>query len=97
MTLHAKPEPAAVPDPIPGADNCYLINRTKTAKYGVTVEGLKIHNNPARFDAIGPGKREELSVMRIGHPDDSVQITWYRKSDHSDPPQARTETVPSKL
>jgi hypothetical protein len=84
-------------EPIPGEDNCYLINRSKSPKYGVSVAGLKVHNGPAQFDAIGPGKRKELSVMRIYHPDDSIQITWYRKPDHSDAPQTRPETIPSRL
>ena len=84
-------------EPIPGEDNCYLINRSKSSKYGVSVAGLKVHNGPAQFDAIGPGKCKELSIMRIYDPDDSVQISWYRKSDHSDPRQSTTETIPSRL
>jgi hypothetical protein len=80
---------------IPGAPNCYLINRTKTPKYGVTVAGLKIHNPPARFDVIGPGKREELSIMRLMHPDDSVEVTWHRRQDLSDP-RTKSETIPSR-
>lgn len=84
-------------DPIPGDPNCYLTNMTATPKYGVTVTGLKIHNAPARFDVIGPGKRKELSIMRIGHPDDSVEIAWYQQQDHSDPLQTKQETIPSTI
>jgi hypothetical protein len=84
-------------DPIPGRDNCYLTNRMRTPKYGVTVTGLKVLNKPARFDVIGPGKREELSIMRIWHPDDSVEITWHQRQDHCDTPQTRSETIPSRI
>lgn len=84
-------------EPIPGGPDCYLINRTKTPKYGVTATGLKIHNSPARFDMIGPGKKVELSIMRILHPDDSVDVTWYRHQDLSDPPQTKQETIPSTI
>jgi hypothetical protein len=83
--------------PIRGADNCRLINTTRTPKYGVTVSGLKIDNSPAQFDKIGPNKRVELSISRILHPDDSVEVTWHRRQDLSDPPQTRSETIPSKL
>jgi hypothetical protein len=84
-------------DPIPGDPDCYLINRTKYPKYGVAVVGLMIHNGPAEFDVIGPGKREELSIMRIAHPDNSVEITWYRRRDLSDSPQTKRETIPSRI
>lgn len=83
--------------PIPGDPDCYLINTTKTTKYGITVSGFKIHGGPARFDMIGPGKREELSIMRIMHPDDSVEVTWHRRPDLSDPPQTRRMTIPSRI
>jgi len=84
-------------DPIPGRDDCYLINVAKTPNYGVTVNGLKIHNGPARFDMIGPGKRVELSVMRIWHPDDCVEVSWHRRQDRSDPPQTRSEMIPARI
>jgi hypothetical protein len=83
--------------PIPGRDNCNLINRTKTPKYGVTVSGKKIHNSPERFDLIGPGKPVELSVMRFWHPDDSIQVTWHTRQDLADPPQTKREIIPSRL
>lgn len=85
------------PIPAAGDPDCYLINKTRTPKYRVTVSGLKIHNGPARFDVIGPGKREELSVMRFHHPDDSVEVTWHRRQDLSDSPQTTRETIPSEL
>lgn len=84
-------------DPIPGDPDCYLTNMTKTPKYGVTVTGFKIHNPPAQFDVIGPGKRKELSIMRIGHPNDSVEITWHQRQDRSDAPQTKQETIPSTI
>lgn len=84
-------------DPIPGDPDCYLTNTTKTPKYGVTVTGFKIHNKPVQFDVIGPGKRKELSIMRIGHPDDTLEITWYRTPDHSDASQTTAETIPSTI
>lgn len=83
--------------PIPGDDDCYLINTTRTAKYDVTVSGFKIHNSPTRFDVIGPGQREELSIMRIYHPDDSIEVTWRRRPDLSDVPQTRRKTIPSRI
>lgn len=84
-------------DPIPGDPDCYLINTTKTTKYDITVSGLKIHNSPARFDMIGAGQREELSIMRISHPDDSVEVTWRRRQDPAEPPQTRRKTIPSRI
>jgi len=81
--------------PIRGHDDCHLINMTRTPKYRVTVSGFKIDDSPARFDMIGPGKRVELSITRILHPDDSVEVTWHRRHDLSDPPQTRSETIPS--
>ncbi|RFZ05426.1 hypothetical protein VIMS_04928 [Mycobacterium marinum] len=83
--------------PIPGDDDCYLKNTSKTPKYGVRVSGFKIHGGPVRFDVIGPGKRVELSILRIWHDDDGVEVTWHRQADLSDPPQSRVETIPSKL
>jgi hypothetical protein len=84
-------------EPIPGYDNCYLINTTETAKYDIMVDGFKIHDGPAQFDMIGPGKREELSIMRIQHPDDSVDVTWHRRRDLSAAPQTRRKTIPSRI
>ncbi|CQD07387.1 hypothetical protein BN000_01475 [Mycobacterium europaeum] len=83
--------------PIPGGRDCYLINTSNTVKYNVTVEGFKLHDGPARFDMIGPGKREELSIMRIGHPDDTVKVTWRQRPDLSDSLQTRTKTIPSRI
>jgi hypothetical protein len=83
--------------PIPGDPDCYLINTSKTEKYDITVRGFKIHDGLARFDMIGPGKREELRIMRVHHPDDSVEVTWRRRQDLSDPPQTRPKTIPSRI
>ncbi|MBO0883007.1 MAG: hypothetical protein J2P17_22265 [Mycobacterium sp.] len=84
-------------EPIPGASGCYLINMAKTTMYDITVSGLKIHDSPARFDRIGPGQREELSIMRFGHPDDSVEVTWRRRQDLSDSPQTMRKSIPSRI
>ena len=70
---------------------------SRTPKYGVTVKGFKIHNGPAQFDTIGAAKRVELSIMRIWHPDDAVEVTWHRRPDRSNPPQTSEETIPSKI
>jgi ATPase subunit of ABC transporter with duplicated ATPase domains len=83
--------------PIPGDPDCYLINTSKTAKYDVIVNGFKVHNGPARFDMIGPGKCEELSIMRISHPDDTVEVKWHRQQDLSDAQQTRRKTIPSTI
>jgi hypothetical protein len=80
-----------------GYDNCYLINTTETAKYDITVAGFKIHDGPSRFDMIGPHKREELSIMRISHPDDSVEVTWHRRRDLSDSLKTRRKTIPPRI
>ena len=83
--------------PISGSPNCYLINTTKTAKYDIAVNGFKIHNGPARFDMIGPGKRVELSIMRIMHPNDSVEVAWYPQKGLSDRPETTRKTIPSTI
>jgi hypothetical protein len=83
--------------PIPGDPNCYLINTSKTAKYDITVNGFEIHNGPARFDMIGPGERVELSIMRIMHPDDSVEVAWYPQEGLSDRPATMRKTIPSRI
>lgn len=83
--------------PIPGDPDCYLINTTKAAKYNVTVRGFKVHNGPVQFPLIGPGNREEISIMRIWHPDDSVEVTWHRRQDLSDRPQTTRKTIPSRV
>lgn len=83
--------------PIRGSPNCYLINTTNTAKYDITVNGFKIHNGPARFDMIGPGKRVEVSIMRIGHPDDSVEVAWYPQEGLLDRPETTRKTIPSSI
>jgi Flp pilus assembly protein TadB len=80
---------------IPGSPNCYLINTTKTAKYNVTVSGFKVRST--QFRLVGPGNREEFSVMRIWHPDDSVEVKWQGDQDLSGPPQTRVKTIPSRL
>lgn len=84
--------------PIPGDDNCHLINRTKTPKYGVTVSGAAIDEGPVRFPVIGPGKRVELEVLRFLSDDyTSVQVEWHRQQDLSDTPQSRVEIIPSRV
>lgn len=84
-------------DPIVGRDDVYLINTSETAKYDVTVSGIKIHNGPAHFDLIGPGRREQISIMRFGHPDDFVEVTWRRRQDNSGTPQTRQKIIPSRI
>jgi len=70
---------------------------TKTAKYDVTVQGFKIDDGPARFDMTGPNKHVELSIMRIHHPDDPVEVTWHRQQNLSDKPQTSRKTIPSRI
>jgi hypothetical protein len=75
-------------DPIPNDPDCYLINTTTTTKYNVTVTGSTVHNGPAQFDRIGPGKREEVSIMRIWPADETVEVTWHRRQELAAPPQS---------
>ena len=93
---HAEIDPWDL-QPIAGDDDVYLINTSQTAKYDITVSGFKVHNSPACFDLIGPGKREELQIMRIHHPDDPVEVKWHRRQDLSDPPKTRRKTIPSRI
>jgi hypothetical protein len=83
--------------PIPGDDDVYLVNRSTTPKYSVTVSGFKVHDSPAQFDMIGGGKRVEVSILRIMHPDDGVEVTRHSRKDLSDESTTRTETIPSRI
>jgi hypothetical protein len=83
--------------PIPGSPDCYLINTSKTATYDVIVDGFKVHNGPERFDMIGPTKREEISIMPVLHPNDTVEVKWHLLQDLSDAQQTRRKTIPSTI
>jgi hypothetical protein len=51
-----------------------------------------------QFRLIGPGNREEIGIMRIWHPDDSVEVTWHRRQELSDhPPRKTRKTIPSRI
>ena len=50
-----------------------------------------------QFEIVGPGKRVEVSILRIMHPDDAIQVTWHRRKDRTDEPATSTETLPSKF
>ncbi|BBX67827.1 hypothetical protein [Mycolicibacterium psychrotolerans] len=97
----AEQEDAAEADPwifqpIPGDPDVYLFNRSRSPKYGVTAAGFKVHNSSQKWQVIGPGKRVELGVLRVMHPDDEVVITWHQREDRSDTPRSATEVIPSR-
>jgi len=83
--------------PIPGEDNCWLQNKTGTAKYDVKIQGRKIRG-PAQVPVIEGNRRVALDVLRIGNPDDRVTVTWHRQQDLSDQPhQWHDELPPARL
>lgn len=84
-------------EPIPGSGDCNLINRTHSAKYGVTVTGYKVHEGPVHFERIGPGKSVEVGINRIWADENDVQITWHQRQDRSDEPATTTEPIPSRI
>jgi hypothetical protein len=47
-------------EPIPSDPDVYLVNRSPTPKYLVTVSGFKVHGQKKDFQMIGPAKGVEI-------------------------------------
>lgn len=81
---------------IPG-ENCWLINRSQTPKYGVEVGGRKVHDSPIKVGNIGAGKRKEIGILRIYSDQNDIFIRWHNLEDQSDGWLNCTEQLPPKI
>jgi hypothetical protein len=70
-------------EPIPGSDNCRLINTTAKPKYGVRVEGPAVRR-PTVGIVDGNSFAELDTMLSFGGTSKSVTITWHLAQDLTD-------------